>query len=49
MKSPASVKEKLKNIAKKTDKPFQELLILYGLEKTIANIYPSLIIKKSLP
>lgn len=41
MKSPASVKEKLKNIAIKTDKPFQELLILYGLEKTIANISKS--------
>ena len=34
----ASVKDRLKNITKKTGREFQDLLISYGLERTIYRI-----------
>lgn len=38
MITPASIKEKLKNIATKHNKTLQELLISYALERTIYRI-----------
>ena len=34
----ASVKDRLKNISRKTGREFQDLLIAYGLERTIYRI-----------
>ena len=43
MSTADSVKDRLRNISKETEKTLQELLIAYGLERTIYRLYLSLV------